>query len=274
MSQRLQKVLAALGIASRRACERMIEEKRVKVNGQLAVLGCKVSPTDLITMDDKPVARQRDSQPHKVIIYNKPEGEVTTRHDPEGRVNVFRKLPKLKAQRWIAIGRLDIATTGLLLFTTNGELAHRLMHPSFEIKRKYAVRVLGKVTADIIRKLKKGVRLEDGKAQFMDLQDAGGTGANHWYHVTLVEGRNREVRRLWEAVGLTVSRLMRIEFAGIPLPRDLRSGEHRELTPRDAKSLYEQVGLEYPQDMPAVETKPRKNTKNKPRGARRSRGKH
>ncbi|MBN1379879.1 MAG: pseudouridine synthase [Gammaproteobacteria bacterium] len=247
MLERLQKVMAASVVASRRACEHLIEAGRVKVNGQVAILGSKVSEKDRITVDDQPVAKYREQQAHRVIIYNKPEGEVTTRSDPEGRKSVFAALPRVSSGRWINIGRLDITTTGLLLFTTDGELAHRLMHPSYTIERKYAVRVLGEVTSEIIKKLKKGVKLEDGMARFLTLEDAGGTGANHWYHVTLTEGRNREVRRLWEAVGLTVSRLMRISYAGILLPRNLKAGKCQSLTPAEIKSIYQQVKLNPPE---------------------------
>ena len=243
MSDRLQKVMAAAGIASRRACERLIEEGRVQVNGRPATIGLKVGDNDRITVDGKPLARRTSRYVHRIIAYHKPEGEITSRNDPQGRPSVFSAIPKLHGQRWISIGRLDINTSGLLLFTTDGELAHRLMHPSYTVERKYAVRVLGKVTDDILRKLKRGVKLDDGIARFLSIHDEGGTGANHWYHVTLAEGRNREVRRLWEAVDLKVSRLMRIAYAGINLPSNLRRGRCKELTPTEVKSLYALVDL-------------------------------
>jgi 23S rRNA pseudouridine2605 synthase len=242
MKERLQKVMANAGIASRRSCERMIEEGRVKVNGKPAQLGDRVDDRDLIKVDGKPFRRKVQQSP-RVIVYNKPEGEVTTRNDPQGRPSVFANLPKLRSGRWITVGRLDISTSGLLLFTTDGELAHRLMHPSYMIQRKYAVRVLGEVKPETIRKLKRGIKLEDGTARFLSIEDAGGTGANHWYHVTLAEGRNREVRRLWEAVGLTVSRLMRIGYASIALPPNLKTGACRDLKPGEIKTLYELVGI-------------------------------
>jgi 23S rRNA pseudouridine2605 synthase len=245
MQQRLQKVMANAGIASRRACERIIEEKRVRVNGKIAELGCKVDLKDRITVDGKPMTKRKQAQLPRVIMYNKPEGEISTRDDPQDRKTVFSALPRIKNERWISIGRLDINTSGLLLFTTDGELAHRLMHPRYEIKRKYAVRVLGEVTPEIIRKLKRGIELEDGKGRFLTIEDVGGRGANHWYYVTLAEGRNREVRRLWEAVGLTVSRLKRIAFAGIALPSIVRSGRYQELTNAELKTLYTLADLPF-----------------------------
>ena len=269
MQERLQKIMAARGIGSRRACERMIEEDRVQVNGKLAILGMKVGEKDRIALDGKILEQvQVDEQVARVLIYNKPEGEVTSRSDPEGRRSVFAALPKIKHARWISVGRLDITTTGLLLFTTDGELANRLMHPRYEIERKYAVRVLGKVDDEMILRLKKGVQLDDGYAKFLTLQDAGGTGANRWYHVTLAEGRNREVRRLWESQSLTVSRLMRIAYAGIELPPNLRAGKHLELAGRSLASLYKQVGLETQE--PIVEArkemlKPKQKSKSKVR---------
>jgi 23S rRNA pseudouridine2605 synthase len=263
MSERLQKVMAAAGVASRRACENMIEEGRVKINGQLAGLGMKVGDNDHITLDDKPISKRASRQIHKVIIYNKPEGEITTRSDPEGRPSVFAALPKVRSGRWISIGRLDINTGGLLLFTTDGELANRLMHPSYTVERKYAVRVLGEVTEAIIKKLMRGLKLEDGVARFLTIDDAGGTGVNHWYHVTLAEGRNREVRRLWEAAGLKVSRLMRISYAGIALPPYLRSGKYQELTVTELQSIYQLVGMQSPVQIQKAENRkrpPRKDT--------------
>ena len=243
MQQRLQKVMANLGIASRRACERIIEEGRVQVNGQTAELGMKVSAADRITLDGKVLENESSDTVSRVLIYNKPEGEGSSRADPEQRRSVFAALPKLNKGRWISVGRLDITTTGLLLFTNDGELANRLMHPSYEIERKYAVRVLGEVTVAMQKCLLSGVRLDDGVARFLSLQDAGGSGANHWYHVTLAEGKNREVRRLWESQGLQVSRLIRIAYAGIELPRNLKTGAYIELTSQQLAGLYKKVGL-------------------------------
>jgi 23S rRNA pseudouridine2605 synthase len=189
-------------------------------------------------------------------MYNKPAGEVCTQSDPEGRPTVFQRLPPIRAGRWIMVGRLDINTDGLLLFTTDGELANRLMHPSSEVEREYACRVLGEVTPEMLLSLQEGVELEDGKASFLRIVDAGGEGANHWYHVVLAEGRNREVRRLWESQGVKVSRLIRVRYGHIELPRYLRTGHHKELDVRDLRKLYESVGLAFDDGSNFVPNKP------------------
>jgi 23S rRNA pseudouridine2605 synthase len=196
-----------------------------------------------------------------VLLYHKPVGEICTRHDPEGRANVFANLPKLKTARWIAVGRLDINTSGLLLFTTDGVLANKLMHPSAEIEREYAVRVLGEVTDDMLKAMKSGVELEDGMAHFDSIVDAGGTGANRWYHVMLREGRKREVRRLWESQGVRVSRLQRIRFGDLTLSRSLRPGKWRDLEAEELKNLYESVGLKLPAEK---KTNPRQSRHGRP----------
>lgn len=244
MDEKIQKVLATLGYASRREVERWIAAGRVKVNGEVIGLGARVGPDDAIVVDGKPVSRNHDLQPTRILMYHKPAGEVSTRNDPEGRPCVFDQLPRLRKARWIAVGRLDINTTGLLLFTDNGELANRLMHPSYELEREYAVRVLGEVTPEKLASLQQGVELEDGPARFVSIQDAGGSGANHWYHVSLLEGRNREVRRLWEAVGHQVSRLHRIRYGPVTLPRSLRLGQYQELDSQSTAQLLQSVGLE------------------------------
>jgi 23S rRNA pseudouridine2605 synthase len=242
MTEKLQKVLARAGLGSRREIEKWISDGRVYVNGQAAKLGDRIALTDRVQVSGR-VIQIKPNYPVKprVLMYHKPEGEICTRHDPEGRPTVFDKLPVLRGQRWVAIGRLDINTSGLLLFTNNGELAHQLLHPSSEIEREYAVRVLGVVDDKIIRQLKKGVELEDGMAAFSEVVDAGGTGANHWYHVILKEGRHREARRLWESQGVTVSRLIRIRFGNVTLPRLLRPGRSADLEEAQIKLLEELV---------------------------------
>lgn len=245
MSEKLQKVLASLGLGSRRGLEKWIEDGRVSVNGKVATLGDRVSPDDRIQVDGKPVSRKRPR--HRIILYNKPTGRICSRDDPEGRPSVFEQLPKLKKQRWISIGRLDFNTSGLLLFTTDGELANRLMHPSFRIEREYAVRVLGDVTDEKLERMREGVMLEDGLARFSDIQKGrDDDGANQWYYVVLMEGRNREVRRLWESQGLTVSRLKRVRYAHLFIPSKVKAGKFIDLPDKEARALYEMVGLERP----------------------------
>lgn len=247
--EKLQKVLARAGLGSRRELELWIEAGRVTVNGAIAKLGDRVLPQQDIRVDGQPLsASARHGTRRRVIIYHKPEGQVCTTSDPQGRPTVFDHLPVLRGARWIVIGRLDFNTQGLLLFTTDGELANKLMHPSSEIEREYAVRVLGKVEADMLTRLRAGVQLDDGPAHFDDIIDAGGEGANHWYHVILKEGRNREVRRMWEAVGLKVSRLIRVRFGPVTLPRMVRPGRWEELDPEVLTTLLETVGL--PPDEP------------------------
>lgn len=244
MEERLQKVLARAGLGSRRHMEDLIRAGRVEVDGRAAQLGQKVTGTEHIRIDGKAVAIGREAPVEpSVILYHKPVGEVCTRHDPEGRRTVFAGLPKLRSGRWISVGRLDINTGGLLLFTTDGELAHRLMHPSQEIEREYAVRLLGEVSAEVLERLIKGVELEDGFARFTAIEESGGSGANRWYHVIIKEGRNREVRRLWESQGLTVSRLSRVRFGPIILERGLRAGKSRPLTTGEQQQLYKAAGL-------------------------------
>ena len=246
MSEKLQKVLARAGVGSRRQIEGWIEEGRITVDGRPATIGERVEAGVSIALDGRVVPLTDLAVKPRVLLYHKPEGEVCTRVDPEGRKTVFDNLPKLRHGRWIAIGRLDYNTSGLLLLTTDGDLAHRMMHPSHEIEREYAVRVLGEVTTGMFEQLRAGVMLEDGPAKFDDIIDAGGTGANHWYHVILREGRNREVRRLWDAVGANVSRLIRVRFATVTLPRMLRPGRSEYMEPEPMAELYRGVGLEPP----------------------------
>ena len=249
--QRLQKVLATLGQGSRRKIEEAIAAGEIRINGQVAKLGDLAGPGDQVDIRGQKLTIPEQAETRRVLIYHKPEGELTTRDDPEGRPTVFGSLPPIRNGRWITVGRLDLNTSGLLLVTNDGELANRLMHPSYEIERSYAVRVLGGLTDEQQAELVKGVTLDDGPARFARLVDAGGTGANHWYHVSLHEGRNREVRRLIEAVGATVSRLIRISYAGIALPPRLKPGKVQELPPETEDALVQLVGL-----TPQVRRKP------------------
>lgn len=245
MDEKLQKVLARAGLGSRREMERWIEQGRVKVNDQVATTGDRVAAKDIIKVDNKIINQKRTEVLKRVIAYHKPVGEVCTRDDPEGRTTIFSNLPNVKNGRWISIGRLDINTSGLLLLTTDGELANKLMHPSSEIEREYAVRVLGEVSPEILQQLQTNVPLDDGDAHFTQVIDAGGQGANHWYHVILKEGRNREVRRLWEYFGFAVSRLTRVRYGDIKLERGLRPSKSIELNDKQLVSLYKSVGLNY-----------------------------
>ncbi|MFD2190927.1 23S rRNA pseudouridine(2605) synthase RluB [Pistricoccus aurantiacus] len=243
-SEKLQKVLARAGLGSRREMETAISDGRVKVNGRLATLGDRIEIRDSVTFDGRPVTlKAADDTPRRVLMYNKPEGELCTRKDPEGRRTVFERLPRLKGERWIAIGRLDINTSGLLLFTTDGELANRLMHPSTEIEREYAVRVMGEVKREHVLAMVEGVMLEDGPARFSDVQEFGGEGINTWFHVVIMEGRNREVRRLWESQGLTVSRLKRVRYGSVFLDKRAKAGEWTELTQEEVDGLAELAQL-------------------------------
>lgn len=243
--EKLQKVLARIGVGSRRDVEAWISQGRIKVNGKDATLGQRVDLHDAISVDGRVIKREEAAETvRRVIMYNKPDGEICTRDDPEGRPTVFDRLPRPKEGRWVNIGRLDINTTGLLMFTTDGELANRLMHPSFEMDREYAVRVRGEVDDDMIARLKAGVVLEDGPARFTDIQQApGGEGFNHWYHCVVMEGRNREVRRLWESQGLVVSRLKRVRYGPVFLNSDLPMGRWREMSQYEVDVLSAEVGL-------------------------------
>jgi 23S rRNA pseudouridine2605 synthase len=252
-SEKIQKVLARAGFGSRRELESWITAGRIKVNGLVAHLGERVSEKDKITVDGKKLTPHNNQQGHSLLLYNKPIGEICTRNDPDGRPTVFDHLPRLQHARWVAVGRLDINTSGLLLFTTDGELANKLMHPSTQVQREYAVRVLGEVTDDQLRMLVRGVELEDGMARFEGLVDGGGEGANHWYHVTIAEGKNREVRRLWEAVGVKVSRLKRVRYGSISIPSHVRMGTYTELGFGDAKGLYQIAKLPYQKPVKPLE---------------------
>lgn len=262
--ERLQKLLARAGLGSRRQIERWIDAGEISVNGKTASLGTRATVADRIRLRGRllDLAAVR-SRPPRVLIYNKPEGEVCTRRDPEGRPTVFRNLPK---GRWISVGRLDINTQGLLLFTDDGELAHRLMHPATGVEREYAIRVRGSLDEAQKRRLLEGVVLEDGPARFDSLVPGNsGEGANQWYHAVLREGRKREVRRLLDAVGLSVSRLIRVRYAGVALPRALRAGKWQMLEAAQVQGLYHMAGLECPAARPAEAAPARRKQAGAPR---------
>jgi 23S rRNA pseudouridine2605 synthase len=253
MSEKLQKVLARSGYGSRREIEGWIEAGRVVVNGGVAQLGERVTLEDHVQIDGEKARLKRGPVRRRVVLYHKPEGQICTKSDPGGRVTVFQALPVLTEGRWVTVGRLDINTSGLLLLTNDGELAHKLMHPSTGVIREYAVRVLGRVDPPMIRRLQRGVRLKDGLAAFEEIEDGGGRGANHWYRVKIREGRNRAVRRIWESQGVKVSRLIRIKYGPIVLSRLLKLGQWKELKGRDLELLERYME---PSDEPAVKKSP------------------
>lgn len=244
--QRLHKLLALAGLGSRREMETLIASGRVTVNGKPAIVGAGVVPGDVVRLDSRPLRLPFEAELPKVLLYHKPEGEIVSQDDPEKRATVFDKLPHIKGAKWIAIGRLDINTSGLLIFTTSGELANRFMHPRYEVEREYAVRIFGELTEGQLLQLTQGIELEDGPANFDSIRPQGGEGSNHWYEVVLREGRNREVRRLFEALQLPVSRLMRVRFGPINLPPRLKRGMMLELEPKEVVGLLEWAGLEVP----------------------------
>lgn len=248
MSQeRVQKALARMGFGSRREIERLIGEGQIRINGQLAKPGDHVTEGDKVNIGNRRAVIKSEVNRIRVLLYHKPEGEICTRKDEQGRKTVFDSIGRLKDGRWISIGRLDINSSGLLLFTNYGELANHLMHPSSEVEREYAVRVQGEVTRDTIKNLLKGVELEDGFMKFDQVVDAGGQGSNHWYHVILKEGKNREVRRLWQSQDVRVSRLTRVRYGNLVLPRDLKTGGKLELSLDEIKNLFDFVKLEWPE---------------------------
>ena len=244
VTQKLHKMLAQAGLGSRREMEELIAGGQVTINRKIAHIGDRVGAQDVVRVGKRIIHFRSLHRLPRVMLYHKPEGEIVSRDDPQGRPSVFDKLPQLRSSKWIAIGRLDYNTSGLLVFTTDGELANRLMHPRFEVEREYAVRIIGRLTPEQATLLTSGIELEDGVAKFDYLSDEGGEGSNHWYRVILKEGRNREVRRMFEAVGMTVSRLMRVRFGPINLPSRLRRGKSMELNEAEIGRLLELVGYQ------------------------------
>ena len=241
MKERIQKILANEGIVSRRQAENLIREGRIKVNGQEVILGMSISRHDLIEIDGKTIEISEGSNPLRVLMYNKKVGEISSTKDPEGRPSVFLALPKISKGKWISVGRLDINTSGLMLFTNNGELANKLMHPSSKIEREYVARIRGQVEPDHIRRLLEGVNLEDGKASFSDIQPGRKGKSNQWFAMVIMEGRTREVRRMWESQGFAVSRLKRVRIGGLFLPANLKQGNYKELSEKEIKSIEPQL---------------------------------
>lgn len=249
-SQKLQKVLAQSGLGSRRAMEELIKGGKVKVNDEVATLGQRVTTEDLIQVGRRRLQFKVTTRLPRVILYHKPEGEIVSREDPKGRTSVFEKLPVIRNAKWLAIGRLDFNTCGLLIFTTSGELANRLMHPRFDVEREYAVRIFGALSKDDMRKLCTGVKLSDGVAKFESVEPHGGEGRNHWYHLVVSEGRNRLVRRMFEALDYRVSRLMRVRFGVVKLPPSLRRGAWIELKEAEIRNVLDWVGSVPPVVLP------------------------
>ncbi len=261
--ERIQKVLARGGLASRREIERWITEGRLKINGNLVTQGAHLKVGDYLQLNDRVVNWEKfERQPTRALIYHKPTGEIVSRNDPQGRPTIFANLPKLDTSRWISVGRLDVNTSGLLLVTNNGELANKLMHPSTEVEREYAVRILGDVPDEKFELLKQGVMLEDGLAKFDQIYFMGGEGANKWYHVIVTEGRNRLVRRLWESQNVVVSRLMRVRYGPVVLSDGLRTGKCYELNQKELDLLFEFAGL--PVETTSIVKTEKKDVKTKP----------
>jgi len=256
--ERIQKYLAHQGAGSRRQIDAMLQQGRISVNGKVAKPGDQIDGREKIAIDGKLLRLQRYEARPKILMYHKPIGIVCTRSDPEGRETVYQNLPGLNQGRWVSIGRLDINTSGLLLFTSDGALANRLMHPSYEVEREYAVRVHGAVDQEMLQQLRDGIELEDGPAHFDDIIDSGGSGSNHWYHVVLREGRNREVRRLWEAVGVEVSRLVRVRYDQFNLPKWLKPGKSRFLDDDAVARVYKRLDLEQKSRNPSTSRQPRR----------------
>ena len=259
--ERIQKFLAGQGAGSRRQIDSLLQQGRISVNGKPARPGDRISGREKIAIDGKLLRLHRHLSRPRLMMYHKPVGEVCSRADAEGRPDVFSQLPRLQQGRWVSIGRLDINTSGLLLFTNDGELANRLMHPSFEVEREYAVRVRGAISPEMLQRLRDGVELDDGPAHFDAIIDSGGSGSNHWYHVILKEGRNREVRRLWESQGVEVSRLVRVRYEQFKLPKWLKPGKYRFFEDEAVRRLYQRLGLEARQAQPRGVSKKRRRAR-------------
>ncbi len=256
MSERLHKMLAQAGVGSRREMEELIRAGKVTVNGQVAEIGAQVEESDVVKVNGRIVRFRQTAKLPRVLLYHKPEGEIVSRDDPEKRESVFDVLPQIRGGKWIAVGRLDFNTGGLLIFTTSGELANHLMHPRFEVEREYAIRVRGELTPDQLQQLKQGVEMEDGPAHFESLADEGGEGSNHWYRGILKEGRNREVRRMFETMGLTVSRLIRVRFGMLTLPPRVKRGRWLELEPEQVVAVLKWAGIDLPEASAVPRGKP------------------
>ncbi len=237
VTHKLQKLLAQSGLGSRREMEALIIAGQVSINGKVAKIGDRISTSDLVRVRNRLIRINTGSRLPRVIFYHKPEGEIVSRNDPEGRPSVFDRLPQLKSSRWVSIGRLDFNTSGLLIFTTSGELANQMMHPRFQIEREYAIRIIGQLTSEQMTQLTRGIELEDGIAKFDMIVEQGGEGSNRWYHAVIKEGRNREVRRMFEKLGIAVSRLIRVRFGPIRLPSYLKRGMLSELKENEVHQI-------------------------------------
>ena len=257
-SQKLQKMLAAAGMGSRRDMESRIEAGQVTVNGEKATLGLRVGPTDKVMLEGRHVKLNFEVELPRILIYHKREGEIVSRDDPKARTTVFDALPRVRNGKWIAIGRLDFNTEGLLIFTTSGELANRLMHPSFEVEREYSVRIMGELSQEQMRSMTAGIMLDDGKAYFDRIAEMGGEGSNRWYQVIIKEGRNREVRRMFEAMGMMVSRLIRVRFGMVNLPPRIKRGQMLELESIQVANILKWVDLPVPAQLPQNRPQDRK----------------
>lgn len=246
MPERLHKMLAQAGLGSRRDMEDLIRAGKVTVNGQVAEIGAQIEATDVVKIEGRPVSFRGVAELPRILLYHKPEGEIVSRDDPEQRETVFDLLPRVQGGKWIAVGRLDFNTGGLLILTTSGDLANRLMHPRFEVEREYAIRVRGELTPEQLQQLRQGIDMDDGPARFESLAEQGGEGSNHWYRGVLKEGRNREVRRMFDILGLTVSRLIRVRFGILSLPPRVKRGRWLELDPEQTAKVLQWAGIELP----------------------------